>query len=49
MHETYSKDFCLQADHTRDMLVYIKGKLQWVEIVICEGYPVLVMDLVLPH
>lgn len=49
MHEAYSEELWLQADHTGDVLVHIKGKLQWVEIVRCECYSALVMDLVFPH
>lgn len=49
MHEANPEELCLQVEHFGDMLVYSKGKLQWVEIVRCEGYPVLVMGVVIPH
>lgn len=50
IHETNpEKLICLQAVHTGEMLVNINGKLQWVQIVRCERYPGLVMDLVLAH
>jgi len=39
----------LQAVHSRERLVHFECTLAWTETVPYEGYPVLVMDLLLPH
>lgn len=48
IHEANPEEFiCPQTLHTGEMLVHIRGMLQWVQIVRGDAYPILVMEFFL--